>query len=503
MDPVTIGALITGGASLLGTWINSREAGKAREQQDEMMSMQQGNLAFQRDLFEREFASMEEQRAYLRQQDALNRQQATLERQQAFDLYFQNNEQLQQERDYFIQRQEFVDKQAAQERAEQLGFMLQNQQIAAEERDFALAELARAQQIAAGERDEELRRYYDNQFRAEAERRYSIDQFERAQGIARAEREEEGMLRDALQGQLTSFQDELRRVQEGLGDIRRLDPLTQEYIDSQVGRYRDTAKDSYNEVIEQMASLNEADLRRKGISATDPGDTRSRMAQRLADDLAMAQQRAEQQALAYISGERGLLFDDIQQDIATRNAIMGETANVGLAGFDQMRGLMNTLPTENVAAPLPINSTILNAQFRSANDYNTPVAINSTQFAGALPSAIGQTINVPSGVGMGFSPPSAVTSPSSSTNMASALLDGLSTGYANMGATYGNQAAGYSQAAGQGFSDLGEIFTDYMAHRQGQQQQQVSPTYSYSPGATIMNSGGMTNYGNSFAGVYG
>ena len=172
----------------------------------------------------------------------------------------------------------------------------------AEERDFALAELARAQQIASGERDEELRRYYDNQFRAESERQYGIEQFERAQGIARSEREEEGVFRDALQGQLTSFQDELRRVQEGLGDIRRMDPLTQGQIDAQVGRYRDTAKDSYNEVIEQMASLNEADLRRRGIASTYPGDTRSRMAQRLGDDLAMAQMQAEQQALAYISG---------------------------------------------------------------------------------------------------------------------------------------------------------------------------------------------------------
>jgi len=500
MDPMTLGAIISGGASLIGSFVNSRNAGKAREQQDQMMSMQQGNLSFQRDILNRELQQMEEQRAYFRQQDALNRQQAQLERQQAFDLYFQNNEQLQSERDYFIQRQEFVDKQAAQERAEQLGFMLQNQQMAAEERDFALAELARAQQIAAGERDEELRRYYDNQFRAEAERRYSIEQFERAQGIARSEREEEGMFRDALQGQLVNFQDELRRVQEGLGDIRRLDPLTQEQIDSQVGRYRDVAKDSYNEVIEQMASLNEADLRRKGISATDPGDTRSRMAQRLADDLAMAQQQAEQQALAYISGERGLLFNDIQQDIATRNAIMDETTSVGLAGFDRMRGLMNTLPTENVAAPLNIGSTILNAQFRSANDYNTPVAINSAQFAGALPSAIGQTINVPSGVAMGFSAPSAVTQPSASSNLSSQLLANLNSGYSNMGTAYGNQAAAYGQAASQGFSNLGDIFADYTAYQQGRQ---VTPTYSEIPGATIMNSGGMTNYGNSFAGVYG
>lgn len=488
---MSIGLIISGisaATGLYGAIQQGRQAEKAYNQQEEALDMQRGNLDFQRDLFDREFNAMQEERTYLRQQDALNRQLAEQERQQAFDLYFQNNEQLQQERDYFIQRQEFVDKQAAQERAEQLGFMLQNQQIAAEERDFALAELARAQQIAAGERDEDLRRYYDNQFRAEAERKYGIDQFERAQGIARAEREEEGMFRDALQGQLTTFQDELRRVQEGLGDIRRLDPLSQEYIDSQVGRYRDTAKDSYNEVIEQMASLNEADLRRKGISATDPGDTRSRMAQRLADDLAMAQQSAEQQALAYISGERGLLFDDIQQDIATRNAIMGETASVGLAGFDQMRGLMNTLPSENVAAPLPINSTILNAQFRSANDYNTPVAINSTQFAGALPSAIGQMINVPSAVAGGFVPPSARVAPSSSGNLASSLLSSMQGGYQGMADTYANMGNAAADRSQGGFDSFGSALTNLGGHWQDWQAQRNAPSnpgYVYQTGPVV------------------
>jgi hypothetical protein len=183
---------------------------------------------------------------------------------------------------------------------------------------------------------------------------------------------------------------------------------------------------------------------------------------------------------------------------------MGETANVGLAGFDQMRGLMNTLPTENVAAPLPINSTILNAQFRSANDYNTPVAINSTQFAGALPSAIGQTINVPSGVAGGFVPPSARVAPSSSGNLASSLLSSMQGGYQGMANTYANMGNAAAERSQGGFDSFGSALTDlggYYMDRQNQQQ--VSPTYSYSPGATIMNSGGMTNYGNSFAGVYG
>ena len=466
---MSIGTVISGiqaGLGLFGALTQGRQAQQAFDQQNDAIGMQRNALAFQRDAFNSE-------QQYTRQQDALNRQLAAQERKQAFDMYMMNNTQLQQERDYFIQRQEFLDKQAAQERVEQLGFMLQNQQIAAEERDFALAELARAQQIAAGERDEELRRYYDNQFRAEAERQYSIDQFERAQGIARSEREQEGVFRDALDGQIVRFQDELRRVQEGLGDIRRLDPLTQEYIDSQVGRYRDTAKDSYNEVIEQMASLNEADLRRRGIAATDPGDTRSRMAQRLADDLAATQMQAEQQALAYISGERGLLFDDIQRDIATRNAIMGETANVGLAGFDQRRGLMNTLPTENVGAPIGINSTILNAQFRSANDYNTPVGLNSAQFSGGLPSAIGQQLNAPSAV-QSFNLPTARTQPFGSP---AGLLDGLISGYANIADAYGSNATAAVQRQGDGFAGFGDALSDLASSFEGSRSSYSSPSY--------------------------
>lgn len=449
-------------------------AGEAGENMGAAMEQQTANLAFQQDLLARELGALDDQRKYLREQDDLNRSIAENERARAFEIYFQNNDKLQQERNYFVARQEFLDKQAAQERAQALEFMLKNQQIAQEEREFALQELRRAQQIAQGERDEELRQFYDNQYRAQAERQYAIDQYERAQGIAADERAEETRIRDALDGQLAMFQDELRRVQEGLGDIRRLDPLTQDEIDTQVGRYRSVAQDSYNEVIEQMASMNEADLRRRGIAATDPGDTRSRMAQRLADDLAATQMQAEQQALAYISGERGLLFDDIQQDIATRNAILGETANVGLAGFDQRRNLMNTLPTANVAAPVPLGTSVLQQRFSSANA-NAPVAINSAQFTGQLPSAIGTQLNTPSAAQSGFRAPTAQVTPSSSSNMSSQILSNLQSGYQNMATTYGNQAAGYGQMATDAFSDLGDAVTDYLATREGRSSY-VGPT---------------------------
>ena len=450
------GTLLRGGAAAVGAATNMVNSGETGKRADQAFEQQSANLDLLNELFRDEIDYLNDERDYLRSQQDLNQEIAKQERREAFDLYFQNNKNLQQERNYFIQRQEFLDKQAAADRAQQLEFMLANQQIAAQEREFALQELYRAQQIAQGERDEELRQFYDNQYRAAAERQYAIDQYERAQGIAADERSQEERIRNNLDSQLTSFQDELRRVQESLGDIRRLDPLTQEYIDSQVGRYRDTARDSYNEVIEQMASLNEADLRRRGIAATDPGDTRSRMAQRLADDLAATQMQAEQQALAYISGERGLLFDDIQQDIATRNAIMGETANVGLAGFDQRRGLMGALPTANVAAPVPIGSSVLQQRFSSANA-SAPVAINSAQYSGTLPSSVGQQINLPSAVQGGFNPPSAVVGPSSSTNLTSQLLSGLQSGYGNLAAAYGSQsgsALAGSQIYGQQAADL-------------------------------------------------
>lgn len=468
---VGLGGLALGGAALYQENRNAKRetelAEEAMAQQDQFLQQQSGNLAFQKDLLGRELGALDDQRKYLREQDDLNRSIAENERARAFEIYFQNNDKLQQERNYFVARQEFLDKQAAQERAEALGFMLQNQQIAQDEREFALQELRRAQQIAQGERDEELRQFYDNQYRAQAERQYAIDQYERAQGIAADERAEETRIRDALDGQLTMFQDELRRVQEGLGDIRRLDPLTQNEIDTQVGRYRSVAQDSYNEVIEQMASMNEADLRRRGIAATDPGDTRSRMAQRLADDLAATQMQAEQQALAYISGERGLLFDDIQQDIATRNAILGETANVGLAGFDQRRNLMNTLPTANVAAPVPLGTSVLQQRFSSANA-NAPVAINSAQFTGQLPSAIGTQLNAPSAVQGGFRPPTEQVMPSSATNMSSQILSNLQNGYASLGGAYegrattamvnaqnyANRASDYGQSFGSSLTDL-------------------------------------------------
>lgn len=479
------GSLLAGGAAAIGAGTNMINSGEAGERFDRAMEQQAGNLQFMQDLLRDEVDYLTDERKYLRSQQALNETIAQNERQQAFNIYFENNAQLQRERDYFVQRQEFVDKQAAAERAEQLGFMLENKMIAEQEREFALQELYRAQQIAQGERDAEMRQFYDNQYRAEAERQYSVEQYERAQGIAADERAEETRIRDALDGQLTMFQDELRRVQEGLGDIRRLDPLTQDEIDTQVGRYRSVAQDSYNEVIEQMASMNEADLRRRGIAATDPGDTRSRMAQRLADDLAATQMQAEQQALAYISGERGLLFDDIQQDIATRNAILGETANVGLAGFDQRRNLMNTLPTANVAAPVPIGSSVLQQRFSSAN-VAPPVAINSAQYSGSLPSGIGQQLSMPSAVQGNFSPPSAMIGASSSPNLASGLMDSVQRGYGDMAENYGAQTDYYGQQASQNFAELANIFEDYMA---GQAGREVTPT------GTIPSTRGSYSYG--------
>lgn len=463
-----VGGLLSGGAAATSAVTNMINSGEAGERADQLNDKQSANLDLLNELFRDEIDYLSDERRYLRSQQDLNQEIAKQERKEAFDLYYQNNASLQQERNYFIQRQEFLDKQAAADRAQQLEFMLKNQQIAAQEREFALQELYRAQQIAQGERDEELRQFYDNQYRAAAERQYAIDQYERAQGIAADERSQEERIRNNLDSQLTSFQDELRRVQESLGDIRRLDPLTQEYIDSQVGRYRDTARDSYNEVIEQMASLNEADLRRRGIAATDPGDTRSRMAQRLADDLAATQMQAEQQALAYISGERGLLFDDIQQDIATRNAIMGETANVGLAGFDQRRALMGALPTANVAAPVPIGSSVLQQRFSSAN-VAPPVAINSAQYSGTLPSSVGQQLNIPSAVPGNFNPPSALIGASPSNNLASYLMGSVQSGYGNMAANYANQQQNFGQMASQSLADLGSIFEDYLATQQGRE----------------------------------
>jgi len=467
---VGLGGLALGGYGLYqDNQVAKKEnerADQALAQQDKYLGQQSSFLASQQDMLESEMGA---QRRYLQEEDALNRQIAEQERKQAFNIYFENNRLLQQERDYFVGRQEFLDKQAAAERAEQLGFMLENKMIAEQEREFALQELYRAQQIAQGERDAEMRQFYDNQYRAEAERQYSVEQYERAQGIAADERAEEARIRDALDGQLTAFQDELRRTQEGLGDIRRMDPLTQGQIDAQVGRYRDTARDSYNEVIEQMSSLNEADLRRRGIAATDPGDTRSRMAQRLADDLAMAEMQAQQQALAYIAGERDLLFNDIQQDIATRNAIMGETASVGLAGFDQRRNLMGALPTANVAAPVPIGSSVLQQRFSSAN-VAPPMAINSAQYSGQLPSAIGTQLNMPSLVQSGFNPPTAKNNPSSATDLSSQLLGNLQSGYANMATSYGGRATNAMRSvndaakrASENAITIGDGLTDMVA----------------------------------------
>ena len=443
------GALLTGALKAAPTVLGAigafREGQRAETRAEQDYAAQQRQMAQinqlanrQLQLFDAEYAARQEERDYFRQQDEINR--AILQNERDFEMQrmFRNDAQLAAERDYYINRQMDLDRDAAAERARQLQSLIQNRALLAEEREFAIEQLKNAQEIAAGERETDLRNFHEAQYQARAERQFAIERANEKRDTARAERDFELQRRRELEGRLDAYAQSMAELQESFGPARRMAELSQADIDARVARREQIVTDNYDRVIDRMVGGNEADLMRRGIQGTDPGDTRDRIAARLADDLTMQQMAAGDAARAALGAEQNMLLSNIQGDYGVRQMAYNDLAAGQLAGFGEYAGLLNSTPSANdYNLDVGISSAVYDRGIQSANQYQAPVAIGSAVYDQAIGSGFGPTLNGPSAANMQQISSSALMSPFGSTGFADAsYLNAANSNLNNLLASY-------------------------------------------------------------------
>ena len=504
--------------SVIGGFSSFREGQKAESRAEQDYNAQRERAGQidamakqQMQLFNNEYAAREEMRDYYRDQDEINR--AILQNQRNFEKerMFRNDAQLAAERDYYINRQMDVDRDAAAERARQLQSLIQNQALAASEREVALEELRKAQRIASGEREEDLKNFHEAQFQMRSERQFAIEEMETKRSTARAERDFELQRRQELEGRLDSYGQSMAELQESFGPARRMAELSQRDIDARVSRREQAVTDNYDRVIDRMVGGNEADLMRRGIQGTDPGDTRDRIAARLADDLTMQQMAAGDAARAALGAEQNMLLSNIQGDYGVRQMAYNDLTAGQMAGFNEYAGLLNSSPSaNNYNLDVGINSAAHDRGIQSANTYQTPIQIGSAIYDQAIGSGFGNTINAPSAVNAQTLSSAALMSPFGQTGFAdsdymSAANDNLNT----LMTLYTNSMNTNRNAAQQADDAFGDQFKTGIEQGTGLLQKMFpgtfgSPMFSgQKTGSTIMNSGGFTPYGQTFSNYMG
>lgn len=457
-----IGPLLGAGISGWSAWQQNSRANEAFDQQqgyyDQQMALQNRTLQ----MAESEYQRMLENDQYMRMMEQLNRQTLQDERDFAMSQYFQNQQHLQEERDYYIRRQTQLDMRAAAERARQIQEHMQNKVMAAEERAYAMQLLEEAQEIARGEKAEDIERFHANQYQAQKEREFAIAEMERKQGIAADERSFELGKRQALEDRFTGLQTALDGAAASLGPMPTLEALTQADIDSTVDRYRDQAMTNMDYVIDRVAGQGEAALIRSGLDGSDPGGVRSRIASQLSNDRQNARLAAEMEALQYITGERGALYNDIANQFQTRSATFNDLSQQYLGGTQQLASLLNSTPSANqYNLDVGIGTGVYDRQIASANNFQAPVPIGSAILSGQFGDGMGQTLTMPSLTQNPAGIPSSVMQPYQQNIMnPQNFYSNAMTGLGNMASGSGQLGQMFAGGAATGWNGLASNLTD-------------------------------------------
>ena len=395
--------------SAFGAMQQSRIARDQMAQQQyqfqKQMELQEMQLGMARDA-QRQQA---EENAYQREIEQMNRLIAQQEREFQKQSAEENRQQLMEERRQMIERQIQEDREAAKQRQFQLEQLLQNQDLRAEERDFAVKQLEEAKSIASGERDEDMRRFLEEREMAKIERDFVISEYQDYKSQMDAERQQELDVRNQILNQIYGLQNELTGVQSQLGAVPEIAQITEADIAREIERRTAQNISDVDRAATAVASVNEADLIRKGIDLSSTGSARrADIAGQLAAEYQNARARAYDDAMAYITGKSQTMSQNVGDIIDRRSAILGETANVQGAGIDMLQNLRQ-LPSSadayRMATAVP--SAIYNRNILSANNFRAPVNINSAVYDGTnvgpalaqyrVPSSA--AMNVASGVG--------------------------------------------------------------------------------------------------------
>ncbi|MAS48202.1 MAG: hypothetical protein CL557_12445 [Alphaproteobacteria bacterium] len=372
--------------NLFGAVSASNQAAQDRALRERMFNRQM-------ELQELNFARMEdadryqrEENEYQRQMEQLNRLLMQQERQYQLDTVDENKAYAMEQRRLDIERQLAEDKEAAKIQQFNLQNLLQRQDISAQEREFAIQQLNEVKAIASGERDEDKRRFYEERAMAQMEREFLMDQFAEAKDQAYFERADQMRNRDMIMNQISGMQNALRDTSRDLGFMPRVDPISQADIDAEIDKRTTQYMGDVDRAADRVASVNEAELIRAGLDESTPGTARrGDIAARLANEYQQARLKAQDDAIRYITGESDALTGNIEDIMAQRSRILGETGNVYGAGIDQLMQTpqaSSALGAYQMAQLVP--SGIYSRNLLSASDFDAPIPIGTAAVQGSL-----------------------------------------------------------------------------------------------------------------------
>jgi hypothetical protein len=323
-----------------------------------------------------------EEAAYQRNIERMNRRIREDERRFQMEIMEDNKRAAMEQRRMDIERQLQEDREAARLSQFRLEQLLQNQDLRAEEREFAIEQLNEAKAVAAGERDEEMRRFLEDRATKEIERDFMIQQALGAQQTARDERAQDVALRNQIMAEVQSMQAALDSTAANLGYVPMIDPVTQSEIDAQTAQFTQDYMGDVDRAADRVASVNEANLIRRGIDESTPGTARrGEVAERIANEYNQARRRAATDALAYVTGSDRAMRDSISGLMNQRKGILSEAVNVAgasIAPLTGLPGLTSAVDSYRLAQLVP--SGILDRNIGSANNFAAPVSIGSSVY---------------------------------------------------------------------------------------------------------------------------
>lgn len=416
---------------------------RALNQQEDMANMSWGMA---QDQLRRE----REQERFVRETDEANRRMLGEEFNLRLGSQRDRSRQAQLERNAMLERQVRLDRDAARTQAFGLEQYLRNQNISADERQYAQSLLENARRTASGEADNDLRRFAEERMMAQDERNFAIEQLQNTQAVAMRERADDAGVRDMMIRRAGGLQSALDAALRGMGDMQDIPRLSREDIQAEVMRREDRAVEDADSAIDRVASINEADLIRRGLDASSPGlARRGDIAEQASDLYARARDQARDSALRFITGQQGALTENFNSDLRRRQAVLGEQGAVAGAGLDVLARLPQLRSANDYRAPVDVRTGIFSRQLRSANDWRAPVDMGTARFesnSGFMPG-MGSTLNLPSAAGaMELNPGSRllaapnwnITNPSAFSGQAMSGMQGVASAYGQGAALQAN-----------------------------------------------------------------
>ncbi len=463
------GALV-GVASLAGSM---SQASSANRQAQEALAFQREQLNEQRRMADLNYGLAQQEAARLQEYDAYQREQNDWSRQWAEQNYSYNRDLLESNRDqqlrqyqYLQDRQAQLDASAAEQRAFEMEQFLKNQQLTEEQRDWVKSQYEEAKAQAIMQRNYGL----DRQSRADAlaglERQFDLDQIYRAQSIAQSERQYEQDKQQNILSQIDALSSTLNNTVNGFGDLVPLKHYTRFDVDQEAQRRGDLYAQLIDRAADRVASVNEADAIRSGMSeSTQNNRRRADITSQIAHEYQQAYGKGYDEAQQYIGNLQAMEQDNRNQLLSEQQQKLQQL----MTQLDplQLAGQQGELRTSAIGPQMQAQSAINNDinPFSVVGAYNGMNNVGSGVYTGVPGTGnMAGTINLGSGVyGDGLSTPgiqfNALSTPNPSAYMSNAAsLIGAGNGLAEtMYQSAINSQNAASQAFGNSMANLGDM----------------------------------------------